>query len=69
MDFPIEKWTRARFTPCIPLGDNRSCITACEKHVTLSRRAACEGTVLLKNDGGFLPLKAGARVAVFGNAQ
>jgi beta-glucosidase len=69
MDFPIEKWTRARFTPCIPLGDNRSCITACEKHIALSRRAACEGTVLLKNDGGFLPLKKGAKVAVFGNAQ
>ena len=69
MDFPIEKWTRARFTPCIPLGDNRSCITACEKHVALSRRAACEGTVLLKNAGSFLPLKPGARVAVFGNAQ
>ena len=69
MDFPIEKWTRARFTPCIPLGDNRSCITACEKHVALSRRAACEGTVLLKNDGGLLPLQKGAKVAVFGNAQ
>jgi len=69
MDFPIEKWTRARFTPCIPLGDNRSCITACEKHVSLSRRAACEGTVLLKNENGFLPFVKGTKVAVFGKAQ
>jgi beta-glucosidase len=66
---PTEKWLRARFLPCIPLGDNRSCITACEKHITLSRRAACEGSVLLKNENGFLPLEKGKKVAIFGNAQ
>ena len=66
---PGEKWLRARFLPCIPLGDNRSAITACEKHITLSRRAACEGSVLLKNNNGFLPFEKGKRVAVFGNAQ
>ena len=69
MNQPMKKWTRSRLLPCIPLGDNRSSITACEKHIALSRRAACEGTVLLKNEGDFLPLKKGARVAVFGNAQ
>ena len=69
MNQPMKKWTRSRLLPCIPLGDNRSSITACEKHIALSRRAACEGTVLLKNEGDFLPLKNGARVAVFGNAQ
>jgi len=69
MNVSIQKWARSRFIPCIPLGDNRSCITACEKHVALSRRAACEGTVLLKNTGGFLPLPSGAKIAVFGNAQ
>ena len=67
--YPTEKWLRARFLPCIPLGDNRSCITACEKHIALSRRAACEGAVLLKNDNGFLPLEKGKKVAIFGNAQ
>ena len=50
------------------LGDNRSPITASERHIALSRRAACEGAVLLKNSG-ILPLKKGAKIAVFGNAQ
>lgn len=66
---PAEKWLRARFTPSIPLGDNRSSITACERHIQLSRRAACEGSVLLKNNNGFLPLERGQKIAVFGNAQ
>ena len=66
---PTEKWLRSRFLPCIPLGDNRSCITACERHIQLSRRAACEGSVLLKNKNGFLPLEKGKKVAIFGNAQ
>ena len=65
---PTEKWLRARFTPAIMLGDNRSAVTACERHITLSRKAACEGAVLLKNNG-ILPLKKGAKIAVFGNAQ
>ncbi len=31
-----------------------------------TRRVAAEGMVLLKNEGGFLPLKAGAKLSVFG---
>jgi len=69
MKYPMEKWTRAKFTPCIPLGNNRSCITACERHVELSRSAACEGTVLLKNKNHFLPFPHGKKIAVFGKAQ
>ena len=66
---PTEKWLRARFLPTLPLGDNRSAVTACERHIQLARRAACEGSVLLKNKNGFLPLPKGKKVAVFGNAQ
>ncbi len=65
----MKRWTRARYHPCLPLGDNRSLITASEKHIALSRKAASEGAVLLKNDDGFLPFAKGQKIAVFGNAQ
>lgn len=65
----MEKWIRPRFSPCKPLGDNDSKITASEKHINLSYDAALESAVLLKNNNNILPLKNGQKVAVFGKAQ
>ena len=64
----MEKWTRARFQPSLPLrGDGR--VTASPAHIALSRRAAGEGMVLLKNKDSLLPLAPGTRVALFGKGS
>lgn len=65
----MKKWVRAIYQPCMPIGDNFSRITESQRHIDLSRRAACEGTILLKNDNELLPLKKGTKVAIFGKAQ
>lgn len=65
----MEKWARAKYQPCLPLGENNTAVTGCKRHIELSRRAAQEGTVLLKNENGNLPLKSGTKIAIFGKAQ
>ena len=65
----MERWARINYQPCLPLGDNNSRITGCKRHIELSRKAAQEGIVLLKNERNILPLKKGSKVAVFGKAQ
>ncbi len=64
----MEKWIRARFQPGIPLGRDGRRVTAGKEHIALSRRAAREGMVLLKNEDRALPLRRGVRVALFGKA-
>ena len=63
--FP-RKFARFLFHPCRPLGDDGACITACKKHIELSKRAAEEGMVLLKNEDNALPLKSSETVALLG---
>lgn len=62
----MEKWTRARYQPNIPLGENGKRVTACKEHIELSKEAAKEGMVLLKNQNSVLPLASGSKVALFG---
>ena len=62
----MEKWIRARFLPGLPLGSDGRRVTAGKEHIALSRRAAREGMVLLKNEGNVLPLQRGCKVALFG---
>jgi beta-glucosidase-like glycosyl hydrolase len=58
----MEKYARFRYQPCIPLGEDGRCVTASEKHILLSRKAAGEGMVLLKNENNVLPLSADSTV-------
>ena len=62
----MQKWVRANFQPAIGLGENGQRVTGCKEHIALSRRAATEGMVLLKNEKDLLPLAIGQKVALFG---
>ncbi len=63
-----QKWRRALFQPNLPLTPN-GFVTASPAHIALSRQAAEEGMVLLKNERGVLPLAPGCRVALFGKGS
>lgn len=64
----MEKYARFRYQPCKPLGEDGKCVTASIKHIALSKEAATEGMVLLKNENNALPLKKGEKIALFGKA-
>lgn len=62
----MGKWQRINYQPNLPLYGGKERVTGSEEHIALSRKAAGEGMVLLKNDNQALPLQGGARVALFG---
>lgn len=65
----MNKWTRVKFQPNLPLGENGERVTASAAHISLSKQAAGEGMVLLKNENHLLPLAKGSRIALFGKAS
>lgn len=64
----MERWARAKYQPVLPMGKDGCRVTAGREHITLSREAAKEGMVLLKNEKQVLPLIKGSRIAMFGKA-
>ncbi len=64
----MSKWIRARFLPNKPLIPGQANVTASGEHLALSKNAAEEGMVLLKNENHLLPLKKETPLALFGKA-
>ncbi len=62
----MGKWQRSFFQPNLPLGKDGQKVTACKEHILLSKNAAKEGMVLLKNDSDALPFTKGVKLALFG---
>ena len=60
----MNKWTRVKFQPNLPLKESGR-VTASKEHIQLSKEAAKEGMVLLKNENHLLPLAEGTRIALF----
>ena len=56
------------FQPNLPLKEE-GYVTASKEHRALSKEAAKEGMVLLKNDKAVLPLSYGSRIALFGKGS
>lgn len=64
----MERWARLNYQPAIALGDDGRRVTGSPEQAALARKAACEGMVLLKNNG-LLPLKKSTTVALFGRSH
>ena len=62
----MTKWIRHLYQPGLPLGEDGRRVTGSAGHIELSCRGAAEGMVLLKNENNTLPVKKGAKVALFG---
>ena len=64
----MNKWTRVKFQPNLPLKESGR-VTASKEHIQLSKEAAKEGMVLLKNENHLLPLAEGTCIALFGKGS
>lgn len=62
------KWLRHFYQPCKALGEDGRLISGSREHIQLSRQAAGEGIVLLKNENQVLPLAPGKKVVLLGKA-
>ena len=62
------KWLRHLYQPCKGAGVDGRIVSGCREHIELSRRAAGEGIVLLKNNGNVLPFAPGKKVVLLGKA-
>ncbi len=62
----MNKWQRINYQPVWPLGEDGRRITGSKEHIELSRMAAAEGMVLIKNEGNALPLKKGEGIVLMG---
>lgn len=60
------KWGRILYQPNLPLGKKGQRVTGCHKHISLSKKAAKEGMVLLENGNNVLPFAKGTKLALFG---
>ena len=62
----MERWGRLKYQPNLPLETGKEKVTESPAHRNLSREAAKEGMVLLKNEGCTLPLEKGSRIVLLG---
>lgn len=62
------KWLRHLYQPSRGVGAGGRTVSGSPEHIALSRQAAGEGIVLLKNENRVLPLEAGKKIVLLGKA-
>ncbi len=64
----MKKWARLLYQPALPLYEGKR-VTSSTEHIDISKKAAVEGMVLLKNEGSLLPLGAKKPIVLLGKAS